>query len=433
MELGSIGPSRISHPCARQSSTRRVWSDDPPVLNVWLCFPSCNLNTGYRTASKPRNITTLRIVLRPIITVNMDGARSRLRAAISRGLLLTAMALLILPLIANILLVVAGTFYVSNPNRPGSLLIGLDKLSTVSFNGIIPSNATHPSYLVTLSYFPNAFTWSWPSAPPVHNPGLIGSAPLVTSGMLSRGPTSTFDPFARIEIIPGTTGGLPDIPNEEYQCLKSHYYPPDRGMECSNPFWTAVLRNRMFRFTMPLAWLPFVLHLSAVVVMGLTWVAEWTIKRKKWWMRCQCPSLLKRFCPLPKGTQEEVEGMDEHAWDGVRVYLYWTAAAYTLLPAVHGLLMGAMFIAALRRFETDLPKGMGMDVQLGRGFLGLSWGGFGCAIMSALCVTGRWWLGKPRGWMEQQDLGVLDVAVGETPGEYMDGEQESDRRDASLN
>jgi len=94
----------------------------------------------------------------------------------------------------------------------------------------------------------------------------------------------------------------------------------------------------MFRFTVPL---PFVLHLSAVVV-GLLFVAEWMIRRKKWWMRCQCPSFLKRFCPLPKGTKEEVEGLDEHAWDRLSVCLFWTAAAYVLLPALHGLLIGGM-------------------------------------------------------------------------------------------
>lgn len=132
-----------------------------------------------------------------------------------------------------------------------------------------------------------------------------------------------------------------------------------------------------------------------------------------------------------------MEGLDEHAWDRVRVYLYWMAAAYALLPAVHGLLMGAMFVAALERFESDLPKGMHMDAQLGRGFLWLAWGGGGCAVMSSLCVTGRWWLGKPRGWVEQQQqqhLWVLDAAAGEAPGgEYRDAEREDDRRGDSLN
>ena len=149
-------------------------------------------------------------------------------------------------------------------------------------------------------------------------------------------------------------------------------------------------------------------------------------------MRCQCPGLVKRFCPLPKGTREEVEGLEEHVWDGVRVFLFWTGAAHCFLPAVHGLLMGVMFVSAVRGVESDLPKGMSMDVRLGRGYLGLAWGGVGCAVVSVLCVTGRWWLGKPRGWMEeQQHLGVLDGSAGEGSGEYTDGERDRNGREAS--
>ncbi|KAB5536346.1 hypothetical protein GE09DRAFT_347277 [Coniochaeta sp. 2T2.1] len=316
----------------------------------------------------------------------MGGARSGLRANVSRMLLFAAMTLLIVPLVANLLLLVAGTFYVPHRERPGAYLIGIESLSIVSFNGIVPSNTTHPSYLVSFNYFPAAFTWSWPSAPPVRDPGSIGSAPIVTSGMLSRGLPSKLDPFDLISHMPGTTGRLADTPLNEYRCLRSHYYPPDRGEECSNPFWTAVLRDRMFgHFTIPLAWFPFMLHLSAVVVMLLVWAAEVMIKKKKWWMRCQCPSFLKRFCPLPKGTKEEVEALDEHAWDRIRVYLYGTAAAYALPPAVHGLLMGAIFVGALRGFERDLPEGMGVDVVAGKAEEGLdgaaaagSWGADCC-------------------------------------------------------
>jgi hypothetical protein len=49
-----------------------------------------------------------------------------------RGLLFTAKALLVLPFVISILHLIAGTFYVTNPDRPGSLLIGLEGLSTVS-------------------------------------------------------------------------------------------------------------------------------------------------------------------------------------------------------------------------------------------------------------------------------------------------------------
>ena len=205
---------------------------------------------------------------------------------------------------------------------------------------------------------------------------------------------------------------------------------------CAEPFWTAVLRNRSFRFTLPLAWLGFALHLGVAGSVVAMWVFEST--GKEWrcrWMRCRCPSaVLRRFCPLPKGTREEEVAMmdhdDERVWDGVRVSLYWVAAVYALLPAVYGLLIGSMFVAALRRFDEDLPEGMSVDAELGGGFLRLAWGSAGFAVLSAVCVTGRWWLGrKPMGWMDGLDVGGLDVAAtdGETtPGEYKDGGERED-------
>jgi hypothetical protein len=178
------------------------------------------------------------------------------------------------------------------------------------------------------------------------------------------------------------------------------------------------------------------------VVMASMWAAEWVIDSEKCrWMRCQCPSVLKRFCPLPRGTKEEVETLDEHAWDGVRVPLYWIAAAYALLPAVYGLLIGSMFVAAMRSFDEDLPRGMSVDARLGDGFLRLAWSSAGFAVLSAVCVTGRWWLGKrPKGWMDRLDVGVLDVGVldaaaadGETPArEYKDGGEREDGRGGAL-
>jgi len=59
--------------------------------------------------------------------------RGHPRASFARGgLLVAAKALLVLPFVINILHLIAGTFYVANPDRPDSLLIGLEGLSTVS-------------------------------------------------------------------------------------------------------------------------------------------------------------------------------------------------------------------------------------------------------------------------------------------------------------
>ena len=281
----------------------------------------------------------------------------------------------------------------------------------MQFNGIILSDKADPSYLVKFSYFPNAFTWSWPSAP---------TSP--TSGILLSGPTSRLDPFALIETIPGSRDGLPDIPLDEYRCLQSHYYPPDLDMQCNNSFWTAVLRNRIFSFTMSLAWLPLLLHVSVAAVLLWLWACEWMIVKKKGWMRCQCPKFVQGLCPLPKGSAKDMELLGEHDWDKVRAWLYWTAVAYCFLPLLHGAIIGSLFVSALGYFDHDLPHGMSVDAKLGGGYLGLVAGSAAAAVVSALCVTVRWYLGRPvKGWMDQQEAGGLDPAGGEAYEGYRGG------------
>jgi len=51
---------------------------------------------------------------------------------VSGALLYAAVALLAIPFVVNPLLLIAGNFYVGNPERPGASLIGLESLSIVS-------------------------------------------------------------------------------------------------------------------------------------------------------------------------------------------------------------------------------------------------------------------------------------------------------------
>ena len=84
----------------------------------------------------------------------MGGMRSGLRANVSRMLLFAAMTLLIVPLVANLLLLVAGTFYVSHRERPGAYLIGLESLSIVSVRPPpSPSAPLRPPSLFPCSHF----------------------------------------------------------------------------------------------------------------------------------------------------------------------------------------------------------------------------------------------------------------------------------------
>ncbi|KAK1834453.1 hypothetical protein QBC39DRAFT_343142 [Podospora conica] len=320
---------------------------------------------------------------------------------LSRGLLFAAAGLLAVPFAASPILLLAGNFQVGNPHKTDAKLIGLEALSIVNFDGIILSNTTDRDYLVKFSYFPNAFTWSWPSAP--------GRSP--TSGILKSGPTWKLDPFDLIETIPGNArdGGLPDIPADEYRCLRSNFYPPVIDMQCDNSFWTGVQRNRPFRFKVYVAWLPVLLHVGAAAMIAWVWACEWMMAKKKGWMRCQCPEFMQGIpgvCPMPVGTARDMEKLGEHDWNKVRAWLYWTAALYCLLPVIHGSVMGSLFLRALRGFDDDLPHGMSVNGRYGTAYLGLVGGSFAAAVVAALCVTARMYFGKPaKTWIDQQEAG----------------------------
>lgn len=63
---------------------------------------------------------------------NITAVASMGNQRVSGGLLTAAVALLAIPFVVNPLLLIAGNFYVGNPERPGASLIGLDSLSIVS-------------------------------------------------------------------------------------------------------------------------------------------------------------------------------------------------------------------------------------------------------------------------------------------------------------
>lgn len=81
------------------------------------CHPS--QRRGNCASTPQPNITV-------VVVANMGNQR------VSGGLLAAAVALLAIPFVVNPLLLIAGNFYVGNPERPGASLIGLDSLSIVT-------------------------------------------------------------------------------------------------------------------------------------------------------------------------------------------------------------------------------------------------------------------------------------------------------------
>ena len=345
----------------------------------------------------------------------MGTPRNSPGAIIAKGLLTTAIALTIVPLITNILFIFAGTFRVADPNRSGAHLVGLSSLSmasvrtprphltnltnppfSVQFNGILPSNSTPPSYLVTLHLFPSAFTWSYPSSP----------SPSLTSGILSSGATPA-DPFVSLKLL---AARLPFVPSADTACLS------DRTDSCS-PFWTAVQKTTSSPFRFQLSG-PFAsklaraTHIMAVVVILFVLVSEACIAYSPGSMRCQCWwRWYARMCPLPKGSKEEVAALPGRTWDRVRLWMYGIVVPYCWVPVQHGMGVGYFFVRALEDFEGEIAEGAVVDASMGRGYLIVGWGGVVCSVVAMGCVMGRFWL--TRGGGEEGEEGVGLLAEGE--------------------
>ncbi|KAK1752200.1 hypothetical protein QBC47DRAFT_463536 [Echria macrotheca] len=316
----------------------------------------------------------------------MGEMRSRLRAVVADGLLNVAILLTLIPLLTNILFLIAGTFQVNDASRPGSRVIGLSSLSIASFNGVVPSPNGH-GYEIQFQLFHNAFTYSYPSAPLANT----------TSGILRAGPSSSMEPLALVELMPS----ILSLPANETRCLDTSNAQDD----CS-PFWKAVLANRQTPFRLPgyFVWSLAAMQTLSVLVMLLALTAEACIRWRPWWMRCQCWwGWYRRMCPLPKRTtQAEIEELDGHVWDGVRLWSYGLVVAYALIPVAHASLLGLIFCSAMGALDYDLPKRVSVDAMTGRGFLMTGWGSVTVAVFAFLLVFVRWLLTRKNGWMEQQ-------------------------------
>lgn len=335
----------------------------------------------------------------------MGPPRKQVRATVARHLLNAAIALTILPLIANILFLLAGTFQLQDTTRPGATRIGLSSLSIASFNGVITSSTPSPSYLVNIQFFPNAFTFFYPSSPTANT----------TSGILQSGPSSSFDPLNLIKLLPSTL----DLPASDTACL-SHPYrrgsQHDDGPDKCSPFWWAIHRaaSSPFRFQLEgiAAYFLFVTHLSAVVVLLLTLFSEVLIIYRPGWMRCQCWfHFLKKYCPLPKGTAEEMKDVSEHRWDRVRLWMYGLVVAYCVIPVQFGMVMGWFFARSMEDLER---KGeMTVDASIGRGFMVVGWGAVVVSGMAVACAGVRFLLTRWREEAEGEEERGLLVGLGE--------------------
>ena len=111
------------------------------------------------------------------------------------------------------------------------------------------------------------------------------------------------------------------LPANETRCHTTSNAKDD----CS-PFWKAVLANRqtLFRLSGYSVWSLAAIHAFALLVTVLVLTAEACIGWRPWWMRCQCWwGWYRRMCSLLRcATRAEIESLDEHVWDGMRLWSY---------------------------------------------------------------------------------------------------------------
>ena len=270
------------------------------------------------------------------------------------------------------------------------------------FNGIVPS-PDGKTYQIRFDYFPNAFTYSYPSSP----------LPNTTSGILAAGPSTSFDPLSLIQSLPSILSLAP----EESRCLDRDSAEKPDAEACSSPFWKSVLAVRDHRFRLEgfSAWLGFFMHASAVFVILLIFFAEACIRWRPWWMRCQCFwAWYRRLCPLPKcETREEMDSVDEHVWDRVRLWFYSSLVLYSANPVVWGSAMGLVFCRTAEWLEYGFPMGTSVGAKMGMGYQVVGWSGVGVSFFVFLLVGLRWLLTRSNGSEGEMDQQMKPLMAGE--------------------
>ncbi|KEY69828.1 hypothetical protein S7711_08611 [Stachybotrys chartarum IBT 7711] len=284
----------------------------------------------------------------------------------------------------------------------------LKSLAPVSLNGILPNdNAT--DFLVHLRWFGTNFAWEYPTAP---------------DGVPSSGFTPHSYTNVNVRRDFGVIAAAIDLPSESYDCPT----PGPRVQTCSNVFFEAC---RSYMFSSPMSSqpsLPFIINCLTFVLAITVLFQEWAIKYKPYWMKCRC-LILKKWCPCPNGTQEEIEALEEHAWDKVRLSYWALLMLWFKLSAVGGNALNRLFVMHVSYIDERLPEGLSVDPKIGPAYEVVSWGSLVFGFLSFVFILAKWFLSRrPKGWLEQQDLsnisiqeeGVQDQAVDSNSTAYKD-------------
>ncbi|KAK7415528.1 hypothetical protein QQZ08_012326 [Neonectria magnoliae] len=300
-------------------------------------------------------------------------------------------------LVSTLLVVLVAVSGTTLTHSDGDHLLLKDQ-SLVSFKGLVPNNAS-TEFLVHLHWFASCFAREYPDAPE--------GTP--SAGIASRGLRFSSDILQDLHKIAADV----QLPPDSYDCPRLGGFAP----KCKNGFFEA-WRSFAVADGLPIiGWLTGIMLISAVVLFTLTIASEWMIRKRPYWMRCRC-IVLKRFCPCPTGTKEEIEKLDDHVWDRIRLAYWALTAAYFLLPAAQGTFNTIFLLRYIAYMEDRLPEGISMEAKRNMTGEMTLWAAFLSSAVSTLCMLVKWRLSRrPKGWMDEQSLGPLERPLVDEPEE----------------
>ncbi|CAM1504411.1 Fc.00g020020.m01.CDS01 [Cosmosporella sp. VM-42] len=313
------------------------------------------------------------------------------RQGSANGLSVIAVLGGVVSIILAIVLLISGTTSVHRSGDGGDEVL-LKDLALVSFDGIIPSNETY-EFLVHVYWFVGSFAWEYPTAPE--------GIPKV--GFTSTGPRFFSNIVSDLQNIALKL----DLPRNEWDCPRPGPYAPS----CDNIFYEAWRSFATEKGILLGSWITWFMSIAAILLTTMAISHEWMIRYRPYWMRCRC-WILKRYCPCPKGTKEEIEKTDDHVWDKIRVSYWGLVAGYFILPASHATFGSIFLVKFIGYFDDRLPEELSMNARRRTTGSMLLWGAAVLSTVSFLCMLGRWVLSRrPKGWMEEQSLGQLGDAL----------------------
>nr|XP_036582464.1 uncharacterized protein CTRU02_07508 [Colletotrichum truncatum]KAF6791168.1 hypothetical protein CTRU02_07508 [Colletotrichum truncatum] len=274
-------------------------------------------------------------------------------------------------------------------NADGSQHLGLSSLSI--FDGIVPSPSNPDSYLLSMHFFLSSFGYEYPNT---STAAIVSSEPRLPQNFIYIGEKL-------------------GVSSSSWACLRG-------SGQCTSSFYEA-FRNDSFIAPSTLTYFA---HIYALSVLALLMIFEVLIAVRPSWLRCQCYfSCLKRVCPCPRGSREEIEALPASFWNRYRMWM-WPVLPLVIVLTAFALVMSGLLLKSY----VNRPRAGNTNAHFGTGFIVIETASVAASFIAVICIYVRWILSRKVNWMEQQGAiaeGDTNLTSGRSPlqpHEYTDAE-----------